>query len=890
MGVNGIYGLSGSGLDIESLVKVGMMSKQNEYDKMAQKYTKNEWTKNALLDLSNQINTFNLSSLSDYKLSTTMNAKTAKSSDESAVTAAANATSPLMTHKVTVKTLSSNAYLTSYATIADIIASTKGISKTSDQAQSLANDAKLSDILFNNLKEGSTKVTSEYSSTHDAGTTANGFSGYDVYSQGASRTLITKTGVKITNDGKSISVKYQGTNATSPSTIIDGSLGSQTSQNTKTTTVTNTNYAGTNGTLITLKTTNVTEATDDVETSNANTYTIDGYTKGTTTTDENGVKTTTFTKGNSRIQLTEDTSGNITLTAVNEDGIALDSSNRPVYNSEDPSSPQTISEPRTPATFTERTSTTSTTTVVTTNYYGGGKKVETTNTDANSNTTKNTTIDYASGAKYVIDVDANNNKTQVLSIGGNKVTIAANGNVTTETYENGITGTTLKDINGANAQSVSSGFTVGQYKSITRADTALEFTIADSKETGATAAKITITYDDILGNDADGKKPMTMNDLVSKIKDETSKVGLNINATYDNLNGRFAIYNTKGDVDSSIVITATHNSQNVNAENARNYAGRITTNFFNALQLRNFNGTDLDSAVTMDGTGGGKISVSGSNGTINVDGIDYATKDNKVIVGGITYTATNRTLDASGNVTAATVTVGQDVDGIVDKVKSFVEGYNKLLGSLYEMYDEKPESGYTPLTQSQKDSMKEEQIEKWEEKAKKGLLYHDQTLSRIINRMRTTISSEIEGVDSKFNSAYSIGISTTGIKGQLTLNEEKLRNALAEDSDAAYNVFAKLNVDATADNTGVVKENGIAQRLGDIFNSSIKLIRSRAGSSADITEDSDLNNLLRELQTKMSNFKKLMSAFEDKLYKKYDAMEVALSKLGSQLNFITGGQ
>ena len=32
MGANGIYGLSGSGLDIESLVKVGMISKQNQHD------------------------------------------------------------------------------------------------------------------------------------------------------------------------------------------------------------------------------------------------------------------------------------------------------------------------------------------------------------------------------------------------------------------------------------------------------------------------------------------------------------------------------------------------------------------------------------------------------------------------------------------------------------------------------------------------------------------------------------------------------------------------------------------------------------------------------------------------------------------------------------------
>jgi flagellar hook-associated protein 2 len=63
MGVNGIYGLSGSGIDIESMVKVGMMGKQKEYDKMAQKFTKNEWTKTALIDINSQLKTFNMSKL-----------------------------------------------------------------------------------------------------------------------------------------------------------------------------------------------------------------------------------------------------------------------------------------------------------------------------------------------------------------------------------------------------------------------------------------------------------------------------------------------------------------------------------------------------------------------------------------------------------------------------------------------------------------------------------------------------------------------------------------------------------------------------------------------------------------------------------------------------------
>ena len=191
----------------------------------------------------------------------------------------------------------------------------------------------------------------------------------------------------------------------------------------------------------------------------------------------------------------------------------------------------------------------------------------------------------------------------------------------------------------------------------------------------------------------------------------------------------------------------------------------------------------------------------------------------------------------------------------------------------------------------------------------RGEEYFESELVNIEKIGEQSITATVEGIDTKFtnqdgkevtyNSAYSIGISTTGIKGQLVLDETKLRKALAIDSDSVYNVFARLTKDTeknakgepkSKDKNGIVKTDGIAQRLGDILTNANKLIKSRSGSSKDISEDSDLNNLLRELQTKMSNFKKMMSAFEEKLYKKYDAMESALVKLGSQLSFITGGQ
>ena len=39
----------------------------------------------------------------------------------------------------------------------------------------------------------------------------------------------------------------------------------------------------------------------------------------------------------------------------------------------------------------------------------------------------------------------------------------------------------------------------------------------------------------------------------------------------------------------------------------------------------------------------------------------------------------------------------------------------------------------------------------------------------------------------------------------------------------------------------------------------------------------------------MSNVKKMMTSFENALYKKYDSMESTLAKLGTQLNFVMGG-
>jgi len=138
MSVNGIYGLSGSGIDVDSMVKVGMMSRQSEYNKMAQKQQINQWTKDEYSSIYSDLSTYNYSTLSQYKMQSTMNAMTASSTNSVAVSATANGAAAAMAHTVQVTSMSSNAYL---------LTTDEGISRNADTADNKSTSIYLKDVL-----------------------------------------------------------------------------------------------------------------------------------------------------------------------------------------------------------------------------------------------------------------------------------------------------------------------------------------------------------------------------------------------------------------------------------------------------------------------------------------------------------------------------------------------------------------------------------------------------------------------------------------------------------------------------------------------------------------------------------------------------------------------
>lgn len=447
----------------------------------------------------------------------------------------------------------------------------------------------------------------------------------------------------------------------------------------------------------------------------------------------------------------------------------------------------------------------------------------------------------------------------------------ANANI----MENGkATGIKLADVIFTDAQQTSLKSQI-QSGSLNGDDTALSFTLKDSADASDKGKTISFTYDELLSSG------QTLNDLVSKINNS----GLNISASYDSTNDAFSMYQKDSGSKNAIAIEVADDTSSTTDDNART--------LINSLQLKAVTTTSKDGTATSTmgsllqlSSTNTSISAVGSDAKVTIDGKEYTSSSNKISAANVTYT-----LMSTGS---STMTVSQDTDKAIENVKKFVEDYNKMMDSLNDKFNEKQYSDYGPLTKSQENSMTQDQIDKWNKKAKSGLLYHDTTLNKIRSAMREALYTPVDSVDSSYNTMMSLGIESSTDQGHLTLDENKLKKALAADPDCVYQIFASKGetttklADGTTTTTTDYDKEGVVNRLYDSLNSQLKDLKSYAGTSSEADDGSSLGTLLKNLQDQMTAFKTKMDAYEKALYSKYDDMESAIAKLSAQFNFVSG--
>lgn len=273
--------------------------------------------------------------------------------------------------------------------------------------------------------------------------------------------------------------------------------------------------------------------------------------------------------------------------------------------------------------------------------------------------------------------------------------------------------------------------------------------------------------------------------------------------------------------------------------------------------------------------------VAGQDAIITIDGVRTTRTSNDIEYNGLSFSITEA---AEGQ--TFTISVEQDVDSVFNMISDFVEDYNSLIKELNSLISETRAKDdtygyYEPLTDSQKEGMTEDEIEKWETQAKTGLLYNDTYISSILSSLRSCLYSSVKTSSGESIALYTIGITTSSdytTNGQLVIDEEKLREAISKDPEAVRDLFTQT-------------DNGLADQVYDILQGAIGTngsLRTKAGiENTSSVNENLISKELSELAERIAAEKERLANKEERYYSLFSSMESAITQQNSQLEALT---
>ncbi|MGI6727416.1 MAG: flagellar filament capping protein FliD [Anaerovoracaceae bacterium] len=278
--------------------------------------------------------------------------------------------------------------------------------------------------------------------------------------------------------------------------------------------------------------------------------------------------------------------------------------------------------------------------------------------------------------------------------------------------------------------------------------------------------------------------------------------------------------------------------------------------------------------LTAFGLTTGAEKTEGKNAILTVNDQVIIRSSNSINIDGIKIDLLNTTEAGADPIK---ITMEADADSLLEPIKKFVEDYNSMMDLINGLTKEKVYSDYEPLTEEQKEEMTEEQIKKWEDKAKSGILRSDRILSSITSKLQSIIyGSAVEGGISLYN----LGITSAGYNenGKLKIDETKLKEALASKSIEIRELFTS--------------DEGIGNKMNDIILGAIKTsgVKGSRGTLVEVagvlatTSDTE-NNISKSIERTnkvIETLQKKLTAEETRMWSRFTAMEKALQQLNAQ--------
>lgn len=350
-------------------------------------------------------------------------------------------------------------------------------------------------------------------------------------------------------------------------------------------------------------------------------------------------------------------------------------------------------------------------------------------------------------------------------------------------------------------------------------------------------------------------------DTVSTIMSKINNSGAGVTVSYSNTSNSF-----------SFVANETGSQGRIDIEDV---SGNLAQSLFNITADTDITeGTDTVMSVSFDG-GNTFNDVIRSTSSFSLDGVSL-TLDKDIVNADfskpIEFVADN------------------DTDKVYNNIKSMIDDYNKLIEEINSAVKTRPDSDYAPLTDAQKEEMTDEQIEKWEEKAKAGILYGDSEIRNLTYELTNAVVSVVNGV----GLSSSIGLSSSSDYskgGVIEIDEEKLKTAIKEDPDKIIQMFTN----DTENSSGIMERiNDVVKKYaGTTLTSNISsrtrgILVNKAGIVDHISEnDNSLNDELKALKEELEKMETRLEEQKEKLYDRFSYLEDYVSQQNSMSSWIT---
>ena len=236
-----------------------------------------------------------------------------------------------------------------------------------------------------------------------------------------------------------------------------------------------------------------------------------------------------------------------------------------------------------------------------------------------------------------------------------------------------------------------------------------------------------------------------------------------------------------------------------------------------------------------------------------------------------------------------------DTKPIVEGIKNMIAEFNVMIGEIKTSYTKLPAqksngAPYEPLTDEDTADMTESAIEKYEEKAKQGLLFGDNNLSSLYEKLRFIFSPG--GEDGALLQKMGISTAYSSADGALTvtLDEKKLAAMLESDIDAVADVFTR-NSNTSGGTDGVMqKMKKVLDTYAATTGATKGILVQKAGTplSSLTLMNNDWQKEIDRVNEDIARWQDKLSSQVDHYTKQFTRLETLINQMNSQSGALAG--